>query len=295
MNNLARLDDRRQIAAAPETPSLPHLIALALTDSPYRVAPWSAADAIFALTAQTDRRDVVRAAGEMRAALQPCGRDWLKKRLSGMALAFGHERDPDRVAAWLQETGRLLWDLPQDILADAIDEGIKRSERGFMPAVGQIRAIADPLVAQRRQQASRLEAMAAMIDGRSTADTVARPWERAAPEKPAPADDRIPRGEVDAFNRNMRKLGITMRARPDGTTFTVEPGDVDPTEREGDVPAARPTANPSQPAKVSGGSDRRGRTPTREDYLRMGVDPAVLDRIGGGETGSTGQTDEVAT
>ena len=37
--------------------------------------------------------------------------------------------------------------------------------------------------------------------------------------------------------------------------------------------------DPARPTVMSGGSDAPGRRPTRADYLRMGVDPAVLDAI----------------
>ena len=37
--------------------------------------------------------------------------------------------------------------------------------------------------------------------------------------------------------------------------------------------------DPSRPTIIKGGSDTPGRRPTRADYLRMGVDPAVLDAI----------------
>lgn len=36
--------------------------------------------------------------------------------------------------------------------------------------------------------------------------------------------------------------------------------------------------DPSTPTEIKGGTDKPGRTPTREDYIRLGVDPAVLDR-----------------
>ena len=43
----------------------------------------------------------------------------------------------------------------------------------------------------------------------------------------------------------------------------------------------QPHRNPSQPAAQPAHADpaRPCRTPTREDYIRMGIDPAVLDRI----------------
>lgn len=108
-----------------------------------------------------------------------------------MALAFGHERDPDRVAAWLAETGRLLLDLPGEILATSIDEAIKRSDRGFLPAVGQIRAIAEPMLATRERQARRLDALVGLIEdspprsaGRAP-DPVFDPTTRCTPEEAA--------------------------------------------------------------------------------------------------------------
>lgn len=92
-----------------------------------------------------------------------------------MSLAFGHERDPDRATAWLSEMGRLLMDLPGDILATAIDDAIKQSERGFLPAVGQIRAIAEPMVKDREREARRLEALAELMDDDGGPR---RPWEK---------------------------------------------------------------------------------------------------------------------
>lgn len=37
-------------------------------------------------------------------------------------------------------------------------------------------------------------------------------------------------------------------------------------------------ADPSAPTELKGGKGGRGRMPTREDYIRMGVDPAALDQ-----------------
>ena len=231
MNNLARLDDRRQITTPSATPSLPPTIASTLADNRFRSTPWNAADAMFSIVSTEERRQVVKGARVYRSSLAPCPRDWLKKRLSSMAMAHGHEKDPDRAAARLQETGRLLWDLPHDILAHSIDEAIKRSERGFMPAVGQIRAIADPLVATRREETYRLEAMAQVIDGQSRRAQNVRPWERIVADV-APEEDRIPASDIAAFNRNMRKFGLAMRCRADGSTFNLEPGAPDLTMTE---------------------------------------------------------------
>lgn len=151
-----------------------------------------------------------------------------------MAMAFGHERDPDRMKAWMGEMGRLLKDLPTDILADAIDQAIKQSERGFMPGVGQIRAIADPVFRLREQQALRLEMVADIADGgrtaRTTSEAAAKPWESAAWTPAEPEEDLIPADEIETFNRNMRKFGCKMRCDANGKTFELGAKDVDPAD-----------------------------------------------------------------
>lgn len=95
-----------------------------------------------------------------------------------------------------------------------------------MPAVGQIRAIADPRMAHRRQQASRLTSMSAVINHQLSKD---RPFEAGDAKQPAAEEDRIPLDQIDAFNRNMRKFGLAMRCHPNGVTFSLAPGAADPT------------------------------------------------------------------
>jgi len=91
--------------------------------------------------------------------LQPVAVEWLADRLGLMWNAMGHSRDPGVATAWLHETTRLLSDIPGDIAADAIDEAVKASERGFMPSVGEIRKFADPMVAKRKRALVRLNAV----------------------------------------------------------------------------------------------------------------------------------------
>lgn len=172
-----QLPTRREAeAAAPLSPPvLPPTISSALRDNSYSSEPWNAAEALRRIADRAAVPDVRRCALQHRASLAPVDRAWLKRRLLVMMAAFGHERDPERVSAWLAETGRLLIDLPGSILSEAIDEAIKRSERGFLPAVGQIRAIAEPLVAEREREARRLEAIVEHMDRSPT--PAARPWE----------------------------------------------------------------------------------------------------------------------
>ncbi len=98
-------------------------------------------------------------AAQMRSALAGVETEWLVDRLSLMWDAMGHSKSDDVATAWLHETTRLLSDLPQDICSDAIDEAVKASERGFIPAIGEIRKYADPLLAKRKRAAARLNAL----------------------------------------------------------------------------------------------------------------------------------------
>lgn len=99
-----------------------------------------------------------------REALQPVDGDWLFDRLSTMQLAMTNGWSEAKATAWLHETHRLLADLPQGILSTAIDKAIMASERGFMPSVGEIRALADPRCNERRRVLRRLETVAALPD-----------------------------------------------------------------------------------------------------------------------------------
>lgn len=89
-------------------------------------------------------------------ALTPVASDWLQRRLRVLwkSSAIGGSLD---ATAWLHETGRLLSDLPHDIVAWAIDETVKKSERGFLPSVGEIRTFADPKLLERRRFLGRLK------------------------------------------------------------------------------------------------------------------------------------------
>ncbi|MGT2515636.1 hypothetical protein ACVOMT_16630 [Sphingomonas panni] len=169
-------------------------------------------------------------AANMQTALQPATHERRTKRLTRMGLAFGHERDADRAKMWLEETARLLADLPDDILGHAIDSAVKASERGFLPAVGQIRAFADPMLRDRREQAGRLAAMVAMAS---------RPAGPTLPA-PAPADDgpACDPADVARMNKVMRRLGCRTRYRADGTDYQLAADDADPADDATAIDAA---------------------------------------------------------
>lgn len=82
-----------------------------------------------------------------------------------------------------------------------------------------------------------------------------------------------------------------MAARPQPERALPAPGDERPTTDELDAICKRygvgryakaapfTRRDPATPTPVKGGTGQPGRTPTREDYIKLGVDPAVLDRM----------------
>ncbi|MFA6031829.1 MAG: hypothetical protein WC889_02880 [Myxococcota bacterium] len=127
----------------------------ALADTGSSIVPW---------TPGLAKRELERAGVDQRQLLaelvegnRPATPDWLQKRLRLLWKSSTPAGSLD-ATAWLHETGRLLADLPQDILAAAIDTAVMQSARGFMPSVGEIRAIAEPHARTRRLQEDRLRA-----------------------------------------------------------------------------------------------------------------------------------------
>ena len=116
-------------------------------------APWSTAHA---LSVATDKgitlEDLSATIDALEEAIKPAPRQWVGDRLTALFALFSINRNaPDAkdLAIWLTETAALLSDIPHDILADAIDTAIKTRTHGFMPSVGEIRTIADPVTQQR--------------------------------------------------------------------------------------------------------------------------------------------------
>lgn len=124
------------------------------------------------------------------AALIPTSAEALAARLRTL---WNTSVAPAQIKArdWLAETGRLLFDLPLDIVDAAIDQAVLSSERGFTPTVAVIRSFAEPLLAERKRLAGRLRAAKAAQDKpashgtpqsatsddyRTTAEILARAW-----------------------------------------------------------------------------------------------------------------------
>jgi hypothetical protein len=157
----------------------------------------SAEERVAYLAKSGELSGLVPIAKQVRAALAPANPGWLLDRLSLLWDHMSTDRDPNRATAWLHETHRLLVDLPQDILGEAIDRAIKESERGFIPSVGAIRKHAEPEAADRERRSRILDGMVrAMASGESPGDD-GEPLKRCTPE------------EADAI---MREFGL--RANP---------------------------------------------------------------------------------
>lgn len=95
---------------------------------------------------------------QLTEGTKPVATEWLAERLKVLWKSSTPSGSLD-AKAWLHETGRLLMDLPGDIVSRAIDEAVMGSLRGFMPTVGEIRAIAVPRFEERKRQAARMRAV----------------------------------------------------------------------------------------------------------------------------------------
>lgn len=113
------------------------------------------------------------------AALEPVENKMLIDRLTLLGMSMANGMDNEMVRAWLHETARLLGDLPQSVLFDAIDDCVKEPGRSFLPSVGEIREKAANDLHRRERIAANLNALARLIrEGVEVADYVppASPW-----------------------------------------------------------------------------------------------------------------------
>lgn len=102
-------------------------------------------------------------ADKAAAALAPVERQTLLDRLTMLGMSMANGKDSDQVKAWLHETARLLSDLPQGVLFDAIDECVKEPGRVFCPSVGEIRDRAAQTLHRKEAHSARLRLLANLI------------------------------------------------------------------------------------------------------------------------------------
>ena len=127
-------------------------------------AAWTVGYALRVLNAKGCAAAVAPTLSALTASLNPVPREWLGDRLTilwAMFMASRTTTDVDAMTLWLAEHLRLLGDLPHDIVAKAIDRAIQAAKHGFIPSIGEVRAIAEPLVAHRERMAERLKLIGA--------------------------------------------------------------------------------------------------------------------------------------
>lgn len=125
---------------------------------------WSVDHARVVLESNGGLAQVNDALASLERASCPAPRDWLGKRLTVLWTLFMASRtqsDTSAVTVWLGEHLRLLGDLPHDIVALAIDQAVQSSRHGFIPSIGEIRLIAEPLAEERAGLIRRLRLIAA--------------------------------------------------------------------------------------------------------------------------------------
>jgi hypothetical protein len=204
---------------------------------------WNYHDAVAGLArAKRDGVDVEgipALAAKAHAALAPVESQPLIDRLTLLGMSMMHGKDAAQVQAWLHETARLLADLPEDILFDAIDECVKEHGRVFAPTVGEIRERADSALRLRQRVASRLQQVADLIA--SGVDVPAADPVKSWMSPPEPAFREQDRCSPEDAAQILSELGISSTAAATAKRHLGPLG-----------------------------------KPTREDYIALGVDPSSL-------------------
>lgn len=211
---------------------------------------WDSAYALAWCRREGCDRQIPELAAQLACASQPCPPEALRRRLTALGMVMAPNRPSAEATMWLHEMSRLLRDLPQDIVFDAIDE-CQRSSK-YLPTVAEIRLLADPRADERRKHAARLDAMARLIASGAAIPDLRRPT---PPAPPAKQSAPMTPAEVEEMNTILATIGALTRYRPDGSRYEVD----DPKQR----------TRPAGPR----------RNPTRQDYLDLGVNPSVLDQI----------------
>jgi hypothetical protein len=101
-------------------------------------------------------------AAHATAGLAPVQPEALRQRLTMLGMSMANGRDAAEATAWLHESTRLLEDLPETVLFQAIDDCVKASS--FLPSVKEIRDRADPAFRKLQRQAARLNVLRQMLE-----------------------------------------------------------------------------------------------------------------------------------
>lgn len=97
------------------------------------------------------------------AALGQVDHKRLLDRLTMLGMSMANGKSADEQKAWLHETTRLLADLPEAILFDAIDTCVMEPGRVFLPSIGEIRDKAAEPLRRAEREAAHLRRLALLI------------------------------------------------------------------------------------------------------------------------------------
>ena len=217
---------------------------------------WDSTHALAVLKRDGSIDGIPELAHQAAASCRPCDRSKLVQRLTALGMVMSPNRPSAEATMWVHEMARLLSDLAEDVVLEAIDA--HQLECKFLPTVAEIRERADPTMTQRRKDASRLDAMARLIASGAPIPELAAP----APPKPRAPDQPMTAAQAEEMNAILGRIGAATRYRPDGSRYETETS-------KGSTERPRPL-----------------RAPTRNDYIALGVDPAILDQISDTSTGA---------
>jgi hypothetical protein len=213
-------------------------------------AGWTSQHALAAMS-EDQRRQIPAIASDAERLCQPMNHERLVQRLTALGMVMSPNRPPAEASMWVRETARLLSDIAEDVLCESIDELQKRLK--FLPTIAEIRELADPVMERRRSDRAKLDAMRRYLEsGKPIGEFVRAEHKRPIMDR---RGEEMTEAECEELNRVLESAGACSRYRPDGSRYEV---------------AKR------APHIVR---HERPQMPTRADYIAMGVDADVLDKI----------------
>lgn len=200
---------------------------------------------------EEERREVADAATAAERLCAPMNHERLVQRLTALGMVMAPNRPPAEASVWVRETARLLSDIAEDVLCEALDTLQKRMK--FLPTVAEIRELADPVMERRRKDRGRLDAMRRYLEsGKPVGKLVQIEPQRNIMDR---RGEEMSEADCEELNGILESLGACTRYRPDGSRYEVS----------------------KRAPKIV--RHDRPQMPTRSDYIAMGVDPEVLDSI----------------